>query len=581
LTGERVERRLAAVLAADVAGYSRLMGRDEERTLADLKMSRRTLIDPSIATHRGRIVKTTGDGMLVEFASAVDAARCAVEIQRGMAAQNADAPQELRIEFRIGIHVGDIIIDDNDIFGDGVNIAARLESIAEPGGVCISDDAQRQIRGKVDIAFDEPMRAWRCRIGANSSSPNTPAETVQPLALPDKPSIAVLPFQNMSGDSEQEYFADGMVEDIITALSRFKSLFVIARNSSFTYKGKAVDIKQVGRELGVRYVLEGSVRKAGTRVRITGQLIDAGNGAHIWADRFDGGLDDIFDLQDNITSSVVGAIAPKLQQSEFERAKRKPTENLTAYDQYLRGLWKMYQFKREALEEASLLFQKAIELDPEFASPYAAAAFRYAVRQTFGWGIVNSQEKKEMIALAQRAVELDKDDAMVLTYSGYALVLIAHELETGAALLERATDANSNLSIAWTYRGYVNVHLGNPDDAIEYFKKALRLSPLDPLDFATRNGLATAYFFSGQYTEASKWATSAVRANPEWLGSHRFAMACYALSGDIEAAKAAWEIARQMDSTQRISQMKQRFPLRRNEDHAKLAEGFRLSGMPE
>jgi adenylate cyclase len=279
LTSERVERRLAAVLAADVAGYSRLMGLDEEGTLARLKAIRKTLVDPTIAAHRGRIVKTTGDGMLVEFASAVDAARCAIEVQHGMAEQNADGPPDTRIEFRIGIHVGDIIFDDNDIFGDGVNIAARLEGIAEAGGICISDDAHRQIRGKVDIAYDdmgpqalkniaEPMRAWRCRIDVTQSSPlpeKSPVEIVQPLALPDKPSIAVLPFQNMSGDPEQEYFADGMVEDIITALSRFKALFVIARNSSFTYKGKAIDIKRVGRELGVRYVLDGSVRKGGHR----------------------------------------------------------------------------------------------------------------------------------------------------------------------------------------------------------------------------------------------------------------------------------------------------------------------------
>src|SRR3984893_4157387 len=288
LPGERVERRLAAVLAADVAGYSRLMGRDEEHTLAQLKAFRKTLVDPGIATHRGRIVKTTGDGMLVEFASAVDAARCAVEVQQEMAKQNTGVPPELKIEFRIGIHVGDIIIDDNDIFGDGVNIAARLEGIAEPGGICISDDTQRQIRGKIDLPFDdmgpqslkniaEPMRAWRLQIYASTSlaaSKKPAVEAAHPLALPDKPSIAVLPFQNMSGDPEQEFFADGMVEDIITTLSRFRSLFVIARNSSFTYKGKAVDIKQVGRELGVRYVLEGSVRKAGSRIRITGQLIE-------------------------------------------------------------------------------------------------------------------------------------------------------------------------------------------------------------------------------------------------------------------------------------------------------------------
>jgi TolB-like protein/class 3 adenylate cyclase len=345
LSDERVERRLAAVLAADVAGYSRLMGADEEGTLARLKAVRNAIVDPAIASYRGRIVKTTGDGMLVEFASVVDAVRSAVQVQRAMAEQNTAVPQDRRIEFRIGIHVGDIIFDANDIFGDGVNIAARLEGIAEPGGVCISDDAYRQVRGKVEIAYDdmgpqplkniaEPMRAWRIWLtGQTPSAARSSSAVSQPraLPLPDKPSIAVLPFENMSGDPEQEYFADGIVEDIITALSRFKALFVIARNSSFTYKGRAVDVKQVGRELGVRYVLEGSVRKAANRVRITGQLVDTTTGAHLWADRFDGGLDDIFSLQDQVTESVVGAIAPAVEKAEMERARSKPTASLDAY----------------------------------------------------------------------------------------------------------------------------------------------------------------------------------------------------------------------------------------------------------
>jgi TolB-like protein/class 3 adenylate cyclase len=388
LSDERVERRLAAILAADVAGYSRLMGADEEGTLAQLKAVRKTLVDPTIAAHRGRIVKTTGDGMLVEFASAVDAARCAIEAQRGMAEQNAAVPQDQRIEFRIGIHVGDIIIDDNDIFGDGVNIAARLEGIAEPGGVCISDDAQRQIRGRVDIIFDdmgsqslknitEPMRAWRLRIDAKSSaspSPKASIETAQPLTLPDKPSIAVLPFQNMSGDPEQEYFADGMVEEIITALSRNHQLFVIARNSSFTFKGRAVDVKQVARDLGVRYVLEGSVRKSGNRIRITGQLIDAASGAHLWADRYDGTLEDVFELQDQVAASVVGAITPSVSQAEMERAKRKPTSSLDAYDYYLRAQAAHWQYTRDGTDQAVGLFERSIALDPQFALAYAALA---------------------------------------------------------------------------------------------------------------------------------------------------------------------------------------------------------------
>ena len=431
MSSEHVERRLAAILAADVAGSCRLIGIDEEGTLARLKALRRTLFDPKIAEHHGRVVKNTGDGAIAEFASVVDAVRCADEIQRGMAEQNIDVPQDKRIELRIGIHVGDIIIEENDIFGDGVNIAVRLEGIAEPGGISISDDARRQIRGKVDITFEdlgsqslkniaEPMRVWRV--------PNSRAVPAVPtrlrvddaaLTLPEKPSIAVLPFINMSGDPEQEYFADGIVEDIITALSHFKALFVIARNSSFTYKGRAVDVKQIGRELGVRYVLEGSVRKAANRVRITGQLVDTATGAHLWAERFDGGLGDIFDLQDQVTESVVGAIAPAVEKAEIERAKRKPTESLDAYALYLRGLAKLYQFaNRQANDEALRLFNSAIELDPDFASAYGRAASCYVHAKTNGWISVTANEIAEVTRLAQRAVELGKDDAIALAASG-------------------------------------------------------------------------------------------------------------------------------------------------------------------
>jgi adenylate cyclase len=343
MSEQRVERRLAAILAVDVAGYSRLMGEDEEGTLAALRAVRRELGDPKITEHRGRIVKTTGDGLLVEFASVVDAVRCAVEVQREMVARNAAVPAARRIEFRMGVNVGDIIIEDGDIFGDGVNIAARLEALAEPGGICISAAAHEQVRDKLDVSFEDmgeqqvkniarPVRTHRIVIGS-TAEPITAASTE--LSLPEKPSIAVLPFQNMSGDPEQEYFADGIVEEITTGISRLPWLFVIARNSSFTYKGKAVDVKQVARELGVRYVLEGSVRKAANRVRITAQLIDTTSGAHIWADRFDGALDDIFELQDQVASNVAGAIEPKLRQTEIERASRKPTANLTAYDLYL------------------------------------------------------------------------------------------------------------------------------------------------------------------------------------------------------------------------------------------------------
>jgi TolB-like protein/class 3 adenylate cyclase len=595
LTGERVERRLAAVLAADVAGYSRLMGRDEERTLADLKAARRTLIDPAIAAHRGRIVKTTGDGMLVEFASAVDAARCAIEIQRGMAGQNTDVLQGSRIEFRIGIHVGDIIIDDNDIFGDGVNIAARLEGIAEPGGVCISDDAQRQIRGKVDVAFDdmgeqalkniaEPMRAWRVRLDGNAPAAapmKLSTGSASPLALPDKPSIAVLPFQNMSGDPEQEHFADGMVEDIITGLSRSKALLVIARNSTFTYKGKAVDIKQIGRELGVRYVLEGSVRKSGNRVRITGQLIDAATGTHLWADRFDGLLDDIFDLQDRVTSSVIGAISPQLERAEIERAQRKPTESLQAYDYYLRALASSYRFTREANLETLELTRAASAIDPHFALSHALAAFSFTQRKAFGWSANIADEISETRRLAALAIELDGDDARVLGMAGFALGYVAGEVETAAEFLARAIQLDPNLVLARTWMGWTRIYLGDMNAAIEQLEVAQRVNPLDPRRYVTATAMAYAHFFAGRNDEASVWAESVVRQQPNYLAGQRIMTACHAMAGRIDEARQAFAVTMRIDPTQRISVSNARAPFRRSQDVDKLSQALRIAGMPE
>jgi adenylate cyclase len=382
-----ITRRLAAILAADVAGYSRLMGADEEGTLAALKEIRRELADPKIKEHRGRIVKTTGDGLLLEFASVVDAVRCAVEVQREMAERNAEVPTEKRIQFRMGINLGDIIKDGRDIYGDGVNVAARLEALAAPGGICVSRVVRDQVRDKLDFAFEDlgeqqvkniarPVRVYRVReLGAAAKSPLGPASPLLPL--PDKPSIAVLPFANMSGDPEQEYFADGMVEEIITALSRIRWLFVIARNSSFTYKSQSVDVKQVGRELGARYVLEGSVRKSGNRVRITGQLIDAITGAHLWADRFDGSLEDVFDLQDKVAFNVAGVIEPALQAAETARSVNRPTNDLTAYDLYLRA-YAIYLASRSRIPDALQILDQAIERDPEFGLARAFAALLLA-----------------------------------------------------------------------------------------------------------------------------------------------------------------------------------------------------------
>lgn len=590
MTATRVERRLAAVLAADVAGYSRLMGADEEGTLARLKECRRALVDPKIAEHRGRIVKTTGDGMLVEFASAVDAVRCAVEIQRGMANGNTGVPEAKRIEFRIGIHVGDIIIDDNDIFGDGVNIAARLEGIADAGGICISDDAHRQIRGKTEIAYDdmghqslknisEPMRAWRARAVGSASLP--PAADMPTFPLPDKPSIAVLPFTNMSGDAEQEYFADGMVEDIITALSRMTWLFVIARNSSFTYKGKAIDIKQVGRELGVRYVLEGSVRKAGNKVRITGQLIDASTGTHLWADRFDGSLDDIFDLQDEVTTNVVGAISPKLEQAEIERAKRKPTEKLAAYDYFLRGMANIYQGTKQANLEALQNFQQAISVDENFATAYGMCAYCYVWRKANGWIADRDRETAEAERLARTAARCGTDDPVALAQAGFALAFVVGALDDGAALIDRALVLNANLAMAWRFSGYVRVFLGEPDLAIDHLERAIRLSPLDPLIFIVQNGIVLAHFFAGRYEEAFSWAQRTLRHNPNYVAATVMAAVSAAMAARDDEVRRAVGRLHQIDPTSVISNFVHMWPLRRADDLAAFDAGLRLTGLPE
>jgi TolB-like protein/class 3 adenylate cyclase len=595
LNSEHVERRLAAILAADVAGSCRLIGIDEEGTLARLKALRRTLFDPKIAEHHGRIVKNTGDGAIAEFASAVDAVRCADKIQRGMAEQNIDVPRDNRIELRIGIHVGDIIIEENDIFGDGVNIAVRLEGIAAPGGISISDDAHRQIRGKVDVTFEdlgsqslkniaEPMRVWRVRYGdAVPAVPNRPRVNDTALALPDKPSIAVLPFTNMSGDSEQDYFADGMAEDIITALSHFKALFVIARNSSFTYKGRAVDVKQVGRELGVRYVLEGSVRQAANRVRITGQLVDTATGVHLWAERFDGGLGDTFDLQDQVTESVVGAIAPAVERAEIERAKRKPTDSLDAYALYLRGLAKFYQFTvRQANDEALRLFNSAIELDPDFAAAYGRATLCYAFAKGNGWNSVTGNEIAKVARLAQRAVELGKDDAIALAASGWALTFVVRDLGGGAALIDRALGLNSNLAEAWFYGGWVKNYLGEPKLAIGRLARAMRLNPLDPRIAAMQAAVAHAHFFLGRYDEAASWAAMALQDYPDYQPGLRIAAASNAMAGRPEQAHQAVDRLRRPNPPLRVSTLKDVVgPYRRAEDLSRFEEGLRQAGLPE
>jgi TolB-like protein/tetratricopeptide (TPR) repeat protein len=412
----------------------------------------------------------------------------------------------------------------------------------------------------------------------NAVEPSKPA-----LTLPDKPSIAVLPFHNLSGDPEQEYFADGMVDDIITAPSHFKALFVIARNSSFTYKGRAVDVKQIGRELGVRYVLEGSVRKAANRVRITGQLVDAATGAHLWAERFDGGLGDVFDLQDQVTESVVGAIAPAVEKAEIERAKRKPTESLDAYALYLRGSAKLYQVaSRQANEEALSLFNSAIELDPDFASPYGRAAHCYAIARANGWISVTANEIADVTRLAQRAVELGKDDAIALAAAGWALVYVVRDLEVGAALIDRALVLNSNWAEAWSFDGWVKNWLGEPELAIERFARAMRLSPLDPSLLRMPSGTAHAHFFLGRYDEAASWAAMALQDNADYQPGLRIAAASNAMAGRPEQAHKALARLRLLNPTLRVSTLKDVLgPFRRAEDLSRYEEGLRRAGLPE
>ena len=571
------------------------MGADEVATL-DALTARREILDRLIASHGGRIANTAGDSVLAEFGSAVDAVRCATAAQGALAEANSMLPEARHINFRIGVHVGDVMVRAGDLFGDGVNIAARLQTLARAGGLCISGVTYDQVRKILPLEFtdrgaqtvkniEEPIRAYEIKVkdGAVPSALRDVASSGEgkPLALPDKPSIAVLPFPNMSGDPEQEYFADGMVEDIITALSRFKALFVIARNSSFIYKGRAVDIKQVGRELGVRYVLEGSVRKAANRVRITGQLIDATTGAHLWADRFDGTLEDVFDLQDRVTVSVVSAIAPTLEQMEIERAKHKPTERLDAYDYFLRGTASLHQGTKEAISDALQLFYKAVELDPEYSSAFGMAAWCYVVRKVNGWmGDNLVQEVTETRRLARRATGLGKDDAVALCWGGFALSYVAGDVDDGLAYIDQALALNPNLAAAWNFSGWIRIMLGEHQSAIDRFERALRLSPRDPTVFHMRTGIAYANLLAGNYDIASSAARDALR-DRTWLGGLRILAASKALAGHLEEAREAMDRLLQVDPALRISNLKDRISPLQPKDLAKYADALRKAGLPE
>ena len=538
---QRPERRLTAIFAGDVAGYSRLMGADEEGTLSRLNAHRREFLEPKIAEHHGRIVKRTGDGILIEFASAVDAARCAVEIQHGMIERNAPVPQDKRIEFRIGIHVGDIIIEEGDIYGDGVNIAARLEGISQPGGICISDDAYRQVRGKLDANFQDageqelkniarPVRVYQLQSGGGETE-------ALALALPDKPSIAVLPFQNLSGDPEQEYFADGMVEDIITGLSRIKWLFVIARNSTFTYKSRPVDVKQVGRELGVRYVLEGSVRKAADRVRITGQLVDTATGAHVWAERYDRRLEDIFALQDEITLSVVGAIEPSLRDAEIERVKRKRPDSLDAYDLVLRAIPHVYVAMPEEAAKALPQLERALALEPSYAGAHGLLAWCHEI--LFVRAGLKEENRIAAIRHARAAITHGRDDATALALGAFSIGMVEHDRVTAIEAFERALALSPSSAFTLFLGCIVLAYAGEAERAIDWAKRALRVSPIDRLAYAAQHIIGIAHFQRGRYEEAANDARRAIQSNPSFSVSHCLLAAALAKLGRTEDAKAA------------------------------------------
>jgi len=540
-------RRLAAILAADVAGYSRLMGADEEGTHERLKALRRGLLDPKITEHRGRIVKTTGDGLLVEFASVVDAVRCAVAVQQAMPERNTGVGAESRIEFRIGINLGDVIVEGDDIYGDGVNIAARIEALADPGGVFVSNTVHDQVRDRLPFAFDDlgeqqvkniarPVRVYRVRDTDKSASALAP--TVLPL--PDKPSIAVLPFANISGDPEQEYFADGMVEEIITALSRVRWLFVIARNSSFTYKGHAVGVNQIGRELGVRYVLEGSVRKAGNRVRITAQLVEAESGAQLWADRFEGSLEDVFQLQDDVAVSVAGVIEPALQAAEARRSAKRPTRDLTAYDLFLRALAVGSSRSKAGITRALDFSEQAIGRDPHYGSALGYAASCRVVMDVNGWTEELGQNRRAAIGCAERALESAGDDPVTLVLAAHALAYFGENFDAVIGLVDRALAFNPSFARGWLMSARIRIWAGQLDLAIAHAGRAIRLSPRDrPGDHLFLVGLA--HFLSRRFEDAMPKLIAAVQHLPNAPEYHRALASCYAHMGRLEEARSVIE----------------------------------------
>ncbi|MER8530295.1 MULTISPECIES: adenylate/guanylate cyclase domain-containing protein [unclassified Mesorhizobium] len=578
------QRHLAAIMVCDVVGYSRLTERDERGTLERLKIYRKDLLEPLVSEHRGRIVKLTGDGMLCEFASVVNAVASAMAIQQALAEHEAEMPEEERIRFRIGINLGDVVCEeDGDLYGDGVNIAARLDSIADPGTVVVSGTAYDHLQGKLDCGFtplgdlrlkniERPVRAYRVETDAGAS-------VAAPPPLPAKPSIAVLPFTNMSGDPDQEYFADGLVEDIITGLSRVDSFFVIARNSSFTYKGRAVDLRQVGRELGVRYVLEGSIRRAGSRVRISGQLVDAISGHHVWADRFEGDVSDIFDLQDKVTESVVGAVEPSIRLQEIKQARMKPTDYIGAYDLYLRALPRFYSMTREGFADVRRLTNEALSIDPGFTLAKALGAYIRSLSVSQCWH--EPDDIRVAVRMAREVLADARDDPTSLRFAAQVIAYSAKDYETALDTIERSLLLNPNSAQGHTGSGWVNAHSGHPLVAIEHFHRAMRLSPVDPEKGIALSGIGMSYLMLERYEEALVWGERALREMPNYGSSHRVVIMALVKLNRLDEAQAAARRLMEAFPTYTLTLQRQINPWRDKVFAERYVEALGISGVPE
>jgi adenylate cyclase len=579
-----MERRLAAIFAADVAGYSRLIGADEEGTLTRLKAHRRELIDRKIAEHQGRIVKTTGDGVLAEFASPVKAVRCAIEVQHGMAERNADVPQAERIEFRIGINLGDVIVDEDDIYGDGVNVAARLENIAEPGAVYISRAVRDFVNDAPELVLEDlgeqplkniarPVQVFR--IPAPDRAPS-PAQTAAP-AVPHKPSIAVLPFSNMSGDAEQEYFSDGMTEDLITDLSKISALFVIARNSSFAYKGRSVKVQEIGRDLGVRFVLEGSIRKAGNRVRITAQLIDAASGGHLWAERFDRDLTDIFATQDEVVEKIVGALAVNLTHGEAQRLRRRGTASVEAYETWMRARECLTRSTREGVAQAKTMYRRAIEIDQNFAVAHAGLALALIADYVSDWAEDPAQALDEAERWARRAVELN--DQEPVSHMALGSVFLWRRNHEGAlAECRRMIELDPNFAQGHSATGLSLMYAGRPAEALEAIAIAMRLDP--HYSSIVLHFLAQTNFSLGNYEAAVEQLRRRIARTPGTDSSRMLLAACYGHLGRLEEARAMWAELMQVNPDFSLAQRERVLPYKDPRDFQRIAEGLAKADLP-